>query len=155
MLARPDACLWVPAQGRFSDPRERPLGLQPGIGHLLRRLQGGVVLPLALEYPFWGERYPEALARFGAPIAIGDGSRHSPSEWVSRIEIALSETMDALARDAVQRRPGGRFDTLLGGNAGVGGLYDLWRRLRAWLQGKPFQPEHGEPETPPALGGVS
>jgi len=154
VLARPDACLWVPAQGRFSDPRERPIRLRPGIGHLVRRMKGGTILPLALEYPFWGERYPEALARFGVPIPINDGSRHSALEWVARIESALTATMDALALDAMQRHVAA-FDTLVGGNVGVGGLYDLWRRLRAWIHGKPFRPEHGEPETPPALGGVS
>jgi hypothetical protein len=100
------------------------------------------------------ERYPEALARFGDPISIGDGSRHSVEEWLGRIESALTGTMDALAQDSV-RRNAQAFQTLLGGSAGVGGIYDLWRRLKAWLAGKRFVPEHGTPQSQPALpGGV-
>ena len=45
--------------------------LRPAIGHIARRLDQGLILTLALEYPFWEERLPEALARFGEPILIG------------------------------------------------------------------------------------
>jgi hypothetical protein len=36
-----------------------------------------------------------------------------------------------------------RFEILLGGRAGVGGTYDLWRRLKAKLRGESFQAAHG------------
>ena len=68
-LERPDAALGITPEGRFSDPRERPVRLEPGLAHLARRLDRGVFLPLALEYPFWQERTPEALACFGAPVS--------------------------------------------------------------------------------------
>ena len=75
LLARPNSAVWITAQGRFTDPRTRPPGLRPGIGHLARRLPRGVVVPLALEYPFWEERLPEALARFGLEIeGFGGGA---------------------------------------------------------------------------------
>ena len=113
LLAQPNNTLWITAQGRFTDPRERPLQLRQGVGHLVRRLQGGVILPLALEYPFWEERYPEALARFGAPIAIGDGGQRSVEEWMRIIGAGLTDTQDALARSALARKDGkGAFDTL-------------------------------------------
>jgi 1-acyl-sn-glycerol-3-phosphate acyltransferase len=154
ILARPDAALWVTAQGEFTDPRQRPVRLRPGVGHLLRRLHGGVVLPLALEYPFWQERTPEALARFGAPIPVGRGRERSVEEWMHLIEAGLTAAQDALAADA-QRRDPQAFEVLLGGKAGVGGVYDLWRRLRAWLRGERFQAAHAAEGSATALGGVS
>jgi 1-acyl-sn-glycerol-3-phosphate acyltransferase len=154
ILARPNSALWVTAQGEFTDARQRPVRLRAGVGHLLRRLEGGVVLPLALEYPFWQERFPEALARFGAPIPIGRGRDRSVEEWMGRIETGLTAAQDALAADALSRDPR-RFEVLLGGKAGVGGLYDCWRRLRAWLRGERFQATHAAEEPATALGGVS
>jgi 1-acyl-sn-glycerol-3-phosphate acyltransferase len=142
ILSRPGATVWITAQGRFADPRVRPPGLRPGVGHLVRWLPQGFVLPLALEYPFWEERLPEALARFGAPISVGTGSDLGASGWVERIEAALAETQDALAADALGRDPAA-FTTLLTGKAGVGGTYDRWRRLVAWLRGERFQAGHG------------
>ena len=37
-LARAGAILYVTAQGEFCDPRRRPVRLQPGLAHLMRRL---------------------------------------------------------------------------------------------------------------------
>ncbi len=147
-LAQPDAVLWVTAQGRFTDPRQRPAQLEPGIGHLARRLEAGQVLPLALEYAFWTERTPEALARFGPPIALGGPAQKSaPGEWTARIERALEATQDALALDAISRDPA-RFETVLRGGAGVGGWYDAWRRFRAVARGRRFVAAHGDPPNP-------
>src|SRR5262249_51051862 len=112
ILAPPKHALWVTAQGEFTDPRQRPVPLRPGVGHLLRRLEGAVVLPLALEYPFWQERYPEALAHFGAPIAVGRGRDHSVKEWMARLEAALTEAQDSLAALAQAQDPGA-FETLI------------------------------------------
>ena len=75
ILARPRTALWITPQGRFADARERPPGIQPGVAHLARRLEQAVILPLALEYPFWEERHPEALARFGPAIVVERGAR--------------------------------------------------------------------------------
>ena len=35
LLADPNRMLWVTAQGRFADPRLRPLGLRGGVAHLV------------------------------------------------------------------------------------------------------------------------
>jgi phytoene desaturase len=152
ILSRPDTALWVTAQGRFADPRERPLTLSPGVGHLARRLGRGVILPLALEYPFWEEKYPEALARFGMPLVIGDHAGLSAQEWTGCIEHELTSTMDLLARDAIARNAEA-FEVVLGGSAGVGGIYDRWRRFKAWLRGEPFRASHGGEEVRPTLEG--
>ncbi len=129
-LAQPRAVLWVTAQGRFADVRERPLQLEPGVAHLAQRLPGAVFVPLALEYAFWNERFPEALARWGEPVATAE-----------MLEQKLEETQTALAA-ASQRRDAGDFTTILEGSAGVGGFYDWWRRMRAGWRGEKFQKEH-------------
>lgn len=147
-LARDDAALWVTAQGRFVDARARPPGLLPGVGHLARAMDRGVALPLALEYAFWDERLPEAFARFGPPLPardparpVGDGTAAAST---ARLEAALAATQDALAADVAARDPG-RFTRVLAGRAGVGGVYDLWRRLRAWARGEAPHLAHAGP----------
>jgi 1-acyl-sn-glycerol-3-phosphate acyltransferase len=143
LLKRRRAALWIAAQGRFADPRERPADLRSGIGHLARRLGSSIILPLALEYPFWEERCPEALARFGEPIPVERGRERDAAAWTALVEGALVRAQEALARDAV-RRNAGAFEVILEGRSGVGGLYDLWRALRARLRGEEFRREHGE-----------
>jgi len=140
--SHPERAFLVTAQGRFTDPRERPAHLAPGLGHLVSRLDRGVVLPMALEYPFWEERLPEALVRFGPAVRIEEEWSRSPSDWTALFEDRLVETQDLLARDARERRVE-RFETLLEGSAGVGGVYDVWRRFKALLTGRSFRPEHG------------
>ena len=142
VLTQPASALWVTPGGQFSDPRVRPITLRPGLGHLVSRVQRGVLYPLALEYPFWHERTPEALARFGAPIVIEKEGTYSPAEWTTLLSQRLEATQDALAQDACQRNYAA-FRTLLNGTSGVGGVYDVWRRLRATIHGRSFHPQHG------------
>ena len=139
VLADPRGTLWVTAEGRFTDPRVRPLILRPGIAHLAKHVPGVVFVPLALEYSFWNESRPEALARFGAPILPAAGS--DPAELTARLAAGLTETMDALAAESITRDPA-MFQSILRGGVGVGGIYDLWRRLRAWGAGRRFDPAH-------------
>lgn len=143
LMERPENALWITAQGQFVDVRSRPLVLKPGVGHLAHRMTTGHILPLAVEYPFWEERYPEALARFGEPLAVTNGAEFSAEEWTCRIARSLESTQDALREDALSRDPS-RFETILGGSAGVGGPYDWWRRLVAWLRGERFRAAHGK-----------
>ena len=143
VLADPGAVLWVTAEGAFADPRRRPVRLRAGTAHLMARLGRVVAIPLALEYPFWTERLPEALCRFGEPLWAEDGG--SVASWQARLEERLASTMDELAAEAMARDPG-RFDLILRGRSGVGGVYDWFRRARAASRGQRFQPEHGGPE---------
>lgn len=141
ILARRESVLWITAQGEFVDARHRPVRLKPGVGHLARRLGEATILPLAIEYPFWDDRCPEVLVRFGAPMEVREGRARSPREWTALIATALEAELDALASEALARDPDA-FDTLIGGTAGIGGVYDSWRKLRAWMGGKRFRPEH-------------
>jgi 1-acyl-sn-glycerol-3-phosphate acyltransferase len=143
ILARPDTALWITPEGRFADPRERPVPFRPGLAHLARSLASGVLLPLAIEYPFWEERSPEALARFGEPVRVEARKARTVADWNALLELQLRAAQDGLAQQAI-RRDLKDFEILLRGRAGVGGVYDLWRRLRARLRGEVFSPEHGE-----------
>lgn len=139
VLARDDASIWITAQGQFTDVRERPVRLMPGVGHLAAELRHGVIIPVALEYPFWDERTPEALIGFGP--AIHSGEAHSPRDWTRLIAVALESAQDRLAIEA-RSRDAKRFHTIVAGRAGVGGMYDLGRRLKSWLSGRRFRPGH-------------
>jgi len=130
ILSRPDTALWVAAEGRFTDPRERPVRLRSGIGHLASRVRQAVMLPLALEYPFWEERSPEVLVRFGEEISTGDADLGA-ADWTPILESRLESALEALTLESLSRDRS-RFDLMLGGgSAGVGGVQDAWHRLKA------------------------
>jgi hypothetical protein len=151
VLVQEGALLWVTAQGDFVDVRQRPVRLQAGLDHLARRLPavcGGLTfLPCAVELVHWTERLPEALLCFGEPIEVASSSNlHAGSDgagvdWTPRFEQRLCEAQDALAHASGTRDPQ-EFTTLLSGSRGVGGSYDLWRRLRARLRGERFHSAH-------------
>jgi 1-acyl-sn-glycerol-3-phosphate acyltransferase len=141
VLSDPVAVLWVTAQGTFVDVRKRPVELRSGVGHLVRRLREVTVIPLALEYAFWEERYPEALASFGTPRYIEDVAAFPAAEWTAQFACDLETTQDRLAEAAVARSARS-FDVLLGGRTGVGGVYDVWRSLKARWRGERFSAAH-------------
>ncbi len=143
ILADPSNVLWITAQGEFADPRARPIRLRPGIAHLLRRAPDAVVLPLAMEYGFWNEGKPEALARFGTPLAAG--RERSVAEWTTLLEAELTRTADALAADSLRRDPR-LFEPLMRGSAAVGPIYGAYRRVRALATGQRWDVSHGGPE---------
>lgn len=141
ILADSRATLWLYAQGRFADVRERPVTFRSGVGHLAERLPSGTILPVAVEYTFWDERTPEALVAFGVPLQCGGG--RNAREWTATVADELERTQNALAEAAIARDPK-QFHALLRGRAGVGGVYDLWRRFKAIVTGRRFRPEHSE-----------
>lgn len=141
IVEQPDSVLWITAQGQFTDSRDRPVQLRPGLGHLVSRMRKGAVLPLAVEYPFWGERYPEALVRFGQPMDVSE-TRLRPGDWTQVLAEWLESAQNELEAESITRDPA-RFEKVVAGGSGVGGVYDGWRRFRAWLRGEQFRPEHG------------
>jgi 1-acyl-sn-glycerol-3-phosphate acyltransferase len=144
ILESPFRAMWVTAQGKFVDPRARPIELQPGVGHVAARLPAGFIIPVALEYPFWDECTPEALVRFGEPLDLAAERGLDGRALTARIETALTCTQDALAVEAMRRDPSA-FEVLVAGRVGVGGFYDCWRRCKAWLRGRRFDAAHTEP----------
>lgn len=159
-ILRSGGVLWVVPQGRFADPRERPLVLRPGLAALLARVPETTVLPMAVEYPFWDQRLPEVLAEIGPPLR-SVGPRISTSERLDRDAIhdelteALTRTMDSLAQAAQTRDPNAFDQVLLHGNRGTGGFYALGERARALLTRRPYRPEHTRHSASGNTGGPS
>jgi 1-acyl-sn-glycerol-3-phosphate acyltransferase len=141
IMQQPSHALWVTAQGRFTDPRERPVTLRPGVAHLAPRLERGRIVPLALEYPFWDEKKPEALACFGEPIDVAQAEK-TAEHWQNRLTEHMQHSMDRLAHLARRRNPDD-WRVLLSGQVGTTGFYDLWRAGRAAIRGRRFQRAHG------------
>ena len=105
----------------------------------------GLIVPLAIEYPFWNERLPEALVAFGEAIDSAAAPAQSAAAWNSLLAARLEATQDRLAAAAAQRNRA-NFQTLLTGKVGVGGIYDLVRRAGAWRRGERFDASHGGAE---------
>ncbi|GJD62776.1 hypothetical protein MPEAHAMD_2935 [Methylobacterium frigidaeris] len=147
ILERPGRVLWITAQGRFSDVRERPLGLRAGVARLAELAPDALFVPLALDYAFWEERGAEACAAFGPGIPARDLLALPRPDRLARLEADLTATLDRLGAD-VQSRDPARFTSLLEGRRGVGGVYDAWHRAVAALTGRRFVPGHREGRAP-------
>jgi 1-acyl-sn-glycerol-3-phosphate acyltransferase len=145
VLARPSSVLWLTAEGAFTDARHRPVSIQQGLAHLARLATGTVVVPLAIEYTFWNESRPVALCSFGEQVNIDQLGNFSASQCNERFERALTRAMDQLSVLSMQRDPR-HFRPLLRGTSGVGGIYDGFRRLRAWSKGQTFDSAHEHKE---------
>jgi 1-acyl-sn-glycerol-3-phosphate acyltransferase len=141
-FARSDVIFWTTAQGEFADPRARPVVIRPGVGHAVATAGHGFVVPLAVEYPFWSERFPEALVAFGPALRIADYPERTSEEWTAHLSASLMATQDRLAAAALTRDQAG-FTSLLMGRVGVGLVYDTARRILAWLRGERFDAAHG------------
>ena len=132
--------LSIPAQEGRSIVIGRP---SVRAGAVVKRIALALVVPLAVEYPFWDERTPEALLRFGEPMDAASFADLPVPEVAAALEGRLAAVMDQLALDAQSRDPA-RFLTLMEGTVGIGGVYDLWRRARAWAGGQAFSAAHND-----------
>ncbi|WP_170984512.1 lysophospholipid acyltransferase family protein [Rhodoligotrophos defluvii] len=141
LLAAPGTALWITPQGRFADSRERPIAFRPGLAHLARDVPDAVLVPVALEYPFWSERRPEALFSFGPIIDPRDHGDRTAAQWNALLEQRMIDQMERLAAAAIARDPE-RFDELVVGRARVSPAYDGWRWLRARVRGERFSAAH-------------
>lgn len=134
VLEREGSALWVTPQGQFADPRKRPIQFQPGLGTLVGRRNTGTVVPVAITYSFWTNRYPEVLIGFGDPVRIGDHPSRSPSDWTAVLEERLTSILDDLL-EADRERDRYQFSTIMEGSSGIGGIYSVWMDVRARLFG--------------------
>jgi len=139
LLKDPQTILWLTPAGKFHDIRQ-PAPFMNGLSHLLDSQFLGTALPMAIEYTFWNERCPELLVRFGSPVACAELSTDRDTRTLA-LEWALTTTQASLAELAIARDPAA-FNTLTVGRAGIGGLYDFWRRVLAHLRGRSFQNRH-------------
>jgi len=147
LLKNPHTILWLTPAGKFHDIRQ-PASFMNGLSHLVDSEFSGTALPMAIEYTFWNERSPELLVRFGSPVACPALSDERVARTLE-LEQALAKTQASLAELAIARDPAA-FTTLATGRAGVGGLYDYWRRMIASLRGQKFQDRHCSDPVVPA-----
>jgi 1-acyl-sn-glycerol-3-phosphate acyltransferase len=145
-LLNAQTILWITPTGKFHDVR-KPEAFLKGLSLLVNKDFQGVTLPMAIEYTFWNERSPEMLIQFGPALAADDLSADLELRtW--ELEQALGQAQRQLADLAVARDPDG-FTTIAMGRAGIGGIYDLWRRMVARLRGQAFNDRHGTEELEP------
>ncbi len=144
ILSSPSPLLFITPQSRFADVRTRPVRFEAGLGHLAARVEDAVFVPVVGEYVFWEERLPEILVRFGEPVRVDQplASQFGSAAWTNLFERKLEAVQDALAAEVKLRDPE-KFQTMLAGAAGQGGVYDWWRSLTAKLRGETFRKEHG------------
>ncbi len=137
---RTDTIFWITAAGSFVDPRVRPVPIRPGVAHVAASGEG-LLVPMALEYPYWDERLPEAMVAFGEPIDLSAEEPLSTDAWQERLTTALSSTQDTLAAAAMARDPAA-FRTIAVGREGVAPVYDTIRWASAKLRGQSFDASH-------------
>ena len=71
------------------------------------------MVPFAVEYPYWNERLPEALAAFGTPFRVADAPARSADEWTAELagaqtQLTQAENGVALATTNLRRLLAGR-----------------------------------------------
>jgi 1-acyl-sn-glycerol-3-phosphate acyltransferase len=147
ILPSPAHALWLTPQGRFVDPRERPLRFAPGLAALARRFPDARFLPLALEYTYWTEPRPEILAAFGEPVVPLAETARSIDGWSALLADRLEQAQDDLAARSCRRDPAEWREVNCGGG-GMPGIYAWCLRLRARLSGKRYRAEHASHPQP-------
>ncbi|MEN1680028.1 MAG: lysophospholipid acyltransferase family protein [Planctomycetota bacterium] len=146
-LEQPATSLWLTPEGRFADPRDAP-GFEPGLAHLAAKLaaagEPAAIVPLAVEYPFWEESRPELLVRFGDAIRLpGEDQPSDKDAWRELLEARLRDAQSQLARVSIGRQTE-ELEVILGGDAGVGGAYEAFRKAAYRLTGRDYRATHGE-----------
>jgi len=142
VLARPGSVLWITPESEFNDVRKRPVIFRPGLGALMSRSGRLTCVPIAIEYTFWDERLPEILVNVGEPLEIADGTMEDARTWTNLLAYAMSATLDELTMLATERDPEA-FETVLSGRGGIGGVYEMWKRLMCAITGRPYRHDHG------------
>ena len=139
LLKQPATAIWMTPGGDFTDVRTRVI-FQPGLGHIAATVSNVTLVPVALEYTFWYQRNAEALVEFGPPIRTCS-VQQSKEAWQTELEGRLAVAQASLAQKAMSRDDA-QFEVVLAGSAGLGGLYDLARRVRSRLTGADFDLRH-------------
>jgi 1-acyl-sn-glycerol-3-phosphate acyltransferase len=145
LLQLPTTILWMTPTGSFHDVRQS-VPFMPGLSHLVDGKAEVSILAMAVEYTFWNERGPELLVEFAARLK-GSALPDDREQRTLALQELLACTQQSLARRAIARDPSA-FSTLALGRAGVGGLYQSFQHLMAWLRGQRFQDRHSPEPIP-------
>lgn len=120
----PNSTLWMFPQGTMTHPEVRPLDVFGGAANIARRVGRCAVVPVALRYDFLMEQRPDAFARLGPPIFLGE-ERVSSRELTVRISQAMTQTADELRGDVLSRDTSS-YRRLI---AGKGSINRVWDRV--------------------------
>ena len=142
IFAQKGGMLWLTPQGRFADARERPLAFASGLAHLAMRRRDAVFVPLAIEYGFGQEKFPEISLRFGTPL-LASSLPDSAVRVQNHLEEGLENALDRLS-EAVILKDERKFQTLISGRGGASVPYDLWRAFKGMVKGVPPVLNHSE-----------
>ncbi len=143
IMATPNTVLGIAPGGGFVDPRQRQVSLGIGLACMAREMERGILLPMAIEYPFWEAKQPEALTHLGEPVFVEEHPELGVSGWNGLLASQLEATQDVLAEQAIQRDPD-RFEVLIRGASGRGWTAEAWRWLRGVFLGEAFRPKRGD-----------
>jgi chlorobactene lauroyltransferase len=119
--------LWLFPQGEIVAPDARPLVLQPGAAHILRRatqtrpLIG--VLPLAWQIAFRRAQHPEVFVRVLPPFVVDRATARDVHGITERIGGRMTEALDRVQHD-LRADSLGEYRTILRGGAGVNDRFD-------------------------------
>jgi len=90
--SHPELCIAFYPQGRIWPAQRRPLGFQPGIRQLLRRLAPVQVVPVGLRFEPLNTQSPHAFASVGPPSRVEAGTIPD----LGTLERLVEERLDAL-----------------------------------------------------------
>lgn len=133
--------VWITPQGEIAPHWRRPIRFQEGIGHLVRRVPGVAVVPVAVAYEFLDEPRPEIFVRLGPPRMVAGSDERE--DVVRQLEADLERELDAIAGALVTRELA-PFTVLLEGATSTSLVYDRVRRLRALITSRPDPERHGD-----------
>ncbi len=125
LQGQPRRALCIFPQGTITPNDQRPLVVYPGLAHIVKRLGGARLCPVALRYEFRGEQRPEAFMRIGplhyaaAPVNV----RALTEDTRQRLSVSAAALRDAVAADAMDQ-----FCVLLRGKPGINRLFDRLKR---------------------------
>ncbi len=141
VLSGPSSILWMTPEGKFTDPRQRPLAWKSGTAALTRHIGDCTVVPLAIEYIFWDERLPEVLCNIGEPIHFTSADTSTTEQRSALLQKAMTLHQDELASLAATR-DASHFGPVFAGRAGVSPVYNLWLRAKSIFSRRPYIAEH-------------
>lgn len=135
LRAMPKATFMVTPQGRFTDVRD-PVVPRPGAAAVLAEWPGMPAWSVAVEYGFWVDARPEVFLRVER---LEPPSEPRRGAWQRTLQAGMQANADRLA-EVVRAREPGRFESVLGGEAHVHPVYDLWLKLRG--RGRGIELDH-------------
>lgn len=102
VLSCPGHVLWMGATAQVTDVRIAPPEVNKVVTQLVRKAQDIILLPLAVEHPYWKSGRPDAMVRFGRPVQSIDAGKRTASGWQQLLARRLQMTQHRLAEEVME-----------------------------------------------------